>query len=117
MSFLNLNFSAMSNQTQLEAVELPLQARAINVLNIFRFILSLIFISLYLFMSTETWWDKNTAPLFFNLSVAYFVFSIVALLINPLKSASHPFLLPLQVVIDIFFITLLMHAAGGIQSG
>ena len=117
MSFLNLNFSDTSKQSQVEAMELPLQARAINVLNIFRFILSLIFISLYLFMNTETWWDKNAAPLFFNLSVAYFVFSIVALLINPLKSASHPFLLPLQVVIDIFFITFLMHAAGGIQSG
>ena len=117
MSFLNFNFSAIRKQDAAVTIELPLQARAINVLNIFRFILSLIFIALYLFISNETWLDKNTAPLFFNLSVAYFVFSIVALLIDPLKSASHPFLLPLQVVIDIFFITLLMHAAGGIQSG
>ena len=80
MSFLNFNFSAIRKQDAAVTIELPLQARAINVLNIFRFILSLNFIALYLFISNETWLDKNTAPLFFNLSVAYFVFSIVALL-------------------------------------
>ena len=66
MSLLNFNFSAIRKQDVAEAIELPLQARAISVLNIFRFILSLIFIALYLFMSNETWWDKNTAPLFLN---------------------------------------------------
>lgn len=117
MSFLNLNFRHYYSQISARQSDLPLQARAINILNIFRFILSLIFIGLYLFMSKETWWNKDTAPVFFKISVAYFLFSIIALLISPRRSTSQQFILPLQVVIDIFFITLLMHAAGGIQSG
>jgi two-component system sensor histidine kinase PilS (NtrC family) len=117
MSFLNFDFKPYTHLSSTRSIDLPLQARAINVLNIFRFILSLIFIGLYLFMINNAWWDDSIAPLFFNLSVAYLLFSISALLITPLQSASLPFVLPLQVVIDIFFITLLMHAAGGIQSG
>jgi len=117
MNFLNFNFWSTLNQGGTSSIDLPLQARAINVLNIFRFTLSLIFISLYLFLSKETLWDKENASLFFNLSIAYFLFSVISLLISPLKSAFKSFLLPLQVVIDILFITLLMHAAGGIQSG
>lgn len=117
MSFLALNFRLSPKQKSAKAIDVLLQARAINVLNIFRFILSVVFVGLCLFMSKEVWWNKDSAELFFNLSVAYLLFSIIALLLSPLKSASHPFVLPVQVIIDILFITLLMHAAGGIQSG
>jgi two-component system sensor histidine kinase PilS (NtrC family) len=117
MSFLAFNFRLPPKQKSAKAIDVLLQARAINVLNIFRFILSIVFVGLCLFMSKEVWWNKDSALLFFNLSVAYLLFSVIALLLSPLKSASHPFVLPVQVVIDIFFITLLMHAAGGIQSG
>ena len=117
MSFLAFNFRLPPKQKSAKAIDVLLQARAINVLNIFRFILSIVFVGLSLFMSKEVWWNKDSALLFFNLSVAYLLFSVIALLLSPLKSASHPFVLPVQVVIDIFFITLLMHAAGGIQSG
>lgn len=123
MSFLNSNIRLNANQidasasASASAIAPPLQARAINVLNIFRFVLSLIFIALYLFMNKGLLWSNDGAALFFNLSIAYFLFSITSLLVGPLKSASQPHILPLQVVIDIFFITLLMHAAGGIQSG
>jgi len=117
MSFLAFNFRSPPKQKSAKAIDVLLQARAINVLNIFRFILSIVFVGLCLFMSKEVWWNKDSALLFFNLSVAYLLFSVIALLLSPLKSASHPFVLPVQVVIDIFFITLLMHAAGGIQSG
>ncbi|HOY69683.1 MAG TPA: ATP-binding protein [Methylotenera sp.] len=101
--------------TQLK--ELPLQARAINVMNVFRLVLSLTFVGLYVFLSQETWWGKNTIPLFFSISIGYLVFSILAILISYIKLAKHHFILPLQVVMDIGFITLLMFAAGGIQSG
>lgn len=122
MSFLNFNLSAdlLSadiNQTLTTQSNPQLQSRAINILNIFRFSLSLIFIFTYLYMGKENWWDRDHAPLFFNLSLSYFLFSILILLISPLKSAAHRLALPLQVIIDISFIILLMFAAGGIQSG
>lgn len=122
MSLFNLNLKFHLNQSYLNKImarqsDLPLQARATNILNVFRLILSLTLIGLYLFMSKETWWDKNTTLLFLNISIAYFIFSVLALLFSSLKIASHRFLLPLQVIADIVFITLLMYAAGGIQSG
>ncbi|NOS98255.1 MAG: sensor histidine kinase [Methylotenera sp.] len=106
-----------ANQSTAWQSALPLQTRAINVLNIFRFILSLTLIGLYFFFSKESLSGIDTNSLFLNLAIAYFVFSFSALLISPLKSISHRYVLPLQVVFDIIFITLLMYAAGGIQSG
>lgn len=94
-----------------------LQARAINILNIFRFILGLLFIFTFLYLSKESLWGKEYSSLFFNTSLSYLLFSIIVLLASQLKSTSHPLALPLQVVVDIFFIILLMFAAGGIQSG
>jgi two-component system, NtrC family, sensor histidine kinase PilS len=122
MSFFNFNLSAdllnaNLNQTLAPQGNPQLQSHAINILNIFRFSLSLIFVFTYLYIGKENWWDRDHAPLFFNLSLAYFLFSIFILLISPLKSAAHRLALPLQVIIDISFIILLMFAAGGIQSG
>lgn len=117
MNFFNLNFKLDNSQADVQSSELQLQIRAINILNILRFFLSLVFISIYILLGNGDWADKDSLSLFFNLSVAYFLFSITALLISPLMAASHRFAFPLQVVIDILFIILLMHTAGGIQSG
>lgn len=96
---------------------LPLQARAINVMNVFRLLLSFIFIGLQSLMGAETWWGKNTLPIFLTVSIAYLIFGIFAILVSFLKFANKNIVLPIQVIIDIGFITLLMYAAGGIQSG
>ena len=117
MSILKFSLNSFLNQTVAKQSELPLQVRAVNILNIFRLVLSLIFIGLYLLMSKEIGWHKETDPLFFNLSVSYFIFSLISLFISRLKFAAHPYLLPMQVLVDILFITLIMHAAGGAQSG
>ncbi len=132
MSFFNFNSSTDLSSADLLSADLPstylnqaltqqsshlIQTQAINVLNIFRFTLSLIFVCINLFMGKENWWEQGHSLLFFNLSLAYLLFSVVTLLISPLKSASHRFILPLQVIIDITFIISLMFAAGGIQSG
>ena len=94
-----------------------LQARAIRIINIFRFILSLVFVFFYFFISTSNWLENENAPLFFSLASAYSIFSVVLLTINPLKSRTLIFSHPIQIVADICFIILMMYAAGGIQSG
>ena len=109
--------SADINQSNAQQVNQPIQTHAINVLNIFRFSLSLLFVFAYLYLGKENIWDRNHAPMFFNLSWAYLVFSIIILLMSSLKSAARLLALPLQVIIDIAFIIALMFAAGGIQSG
>jgi two-component system sensor histidine kinase PilS (NtrC family) len=106
----NKNFALQNNLT--------LQARAIRIINIFRFLLSLIFVVFYAFADKLNLYDGGNNPsLFFSLAVAYAVFSISMLSITPLKSSAVIFFHPLQIVIDILFIILMMYAAGGIQSG
>lgn len=97
--------------------DFSLQARAIRIINIFRFFLSLTFVSFYLYVGEANWLDSNNASLFFSLSLAYALFSISLLVITPLKSSAVIFFHPVQIIIDIFFIVLMMYAAGGIQSG
>ena len=98
--------------------DLTLQARAIRIINVFRFFLSLIFVVFYAFADKLNLSDGSDNPsLFLSLAIAYALFSISLLVITRLKSSAVIFFHPLQIVIDILFIILMMYAAGGIQSG
>lgn len=95
----------------------PVQARAINILNVFRLSLSLVLIFSYLYVDRKSWVDNDNALLFFYLALSYLAFS-VAVLIASHFNVSKPWLFqPVLIFIDISFIILLMYAAGGIQSG
>jgi two-component system sensor histidine kinase PilS (NtrC family) len=100
-----------------DSIDLTLQKHAINVLNIFRFVLSVVFIISYLYLGKDSIWQNAHSLLTFKLSIAYFIFSIFILLISPLKSEVYRLSLPLQIIADIVFIILFMFSAGGIGSG
>lgn len=100
-----------------DSIDLTLQKHAINVLNIFRFVLSVVFIISYLYLGKDSIWQNEHSLLTFKLSIAYFIFSIFILLISPLKSEVYRLSLPLQIIADIVFIILFMFSAGGIGSG
>lgn len=117
MSFYKLNSGVNFNKNFALQNDLSLQARAIRIINVFRFILSLIFVFFYLYVGKVNWLDSENASLFFSLALAYSLFSVTLLIITPLKSSAVIFFHPVQIVIDIFFIILIMYAAGGIQSG
>ena len=117
MSFYKLNSGVNFNKNFALQNDLTLQARAIRIINVFRFILSLIFVFFYLYAGKVNWLDSENASLFFSLALAYSLFSVTLLIITPLKSSAVIFFHPVQIVIDIFFIILMMYAAGGIQSG
>lgn len=115
MSFLKINLNAYQNFAR--ASDALLQARAINVLNVFRFLLSIVFIFSYLYMGQEYQLANEYTPLFSKLSITYFIFSILILLSSSLQETPTRFLLPIQIIADIVFILLFMFAAGGISSG
>jgi two-component system sensor histidine kinase PilS (NtrC family) len=94
-----------------------LQARAIRIINIFRFFLSLIFVVFNAYSDKLNWIDNDNPSLFLSLALVYMIFSITLLIITPLKTPAVMFFHPIQIVIDILFIIIMMHAAGGIQSG
>ena len=96
--------------------ELSLQARTIRIINVFRLILSLIFVLLSLAIDQANWGATQDASLFFSLSLAYSLFSFTSFIFAP-RSSVLIFFNPAQIIIDILFIIFIMHAAGGIQSG
>ncbi len=96
---------------------LSLQARTIRIINIFRLILSLIFVAFSLYADSADWGSHQDASLFFSLSLAYSLFSLTLLVVAPIKSFALVFFNPVQIIIDIFFIIFIMHAAGGMHSG
>jgi two-component system sensor histidine kinase PilS (NtrC family) len=98
--------------------DLTLQARAIRIINIFRFLLSIIFVVFYAFADKLNLSDGNNNPaLFLSLATAFALFSISLLIITRLKPSAVILFHPLQIVIDILFIVMMMYAAGGTQSG
>lgn len=105
----NKNFALQSDPT--------LQTRAIRIINIFRFLLSLVFVVFYAYADKLDLISNDNPPLFFSLALAYMLFSLTLLVVTPLKSPAIVAFHPIQIVIDILFIILMMHAAGGIQSG
>lgn len=117
MSFSKLQPVTNFNKNFALQNDLSLQARAIRIINVFRFILSLVFVVFYIYADDLNLMSGENAPLFFSLALAYLLFSITLLVITPLKSSAVIFFHPLQIVIDILFIIMMMYAAGGIQSG
>lgn len=117
MSFSKLYPTTNFNKNFALQNDFSLQARAIRIINVFRFILSLVFVVFYIYADDLNLMSSENAPLFFSLALAYLLFSITLLVITPLKSSAVIFFHPLQIVIDILFIIMMMYAAGGIQSG
>lgn len=94
-----------------------IQTRAIHLLNLFRLIISLSLIGLYFYFGDLHELNKDNSPLFLYLSIGYFAFSALVLIVNSCKLVAYSLLQPLQFVVDIIFIIFLMSAAGGIGSG
>lgn len=94
-----------------------LQVRAIRIINIFRFILSLVFVVFYAYADKLELIINNNPSSFLSLALAYMLYSLTLLTVTLLKSAKLSAFHPIYIVIDILFIILMMHAAGGIQSG
>jgi two-component system, NtrC family, sensor histidine kinase PilS len=117
MSFFESQLNDNVNQYFALQNDLSLQTRAIRIINFSRFALSLTFVSFYLYLGESNWLDSENASLFFSLSLAYSLFSISVLIGIPFRSKTLTFFHPVQIVIDIIFIILMMHAAGGVQSG
>ena len=119
MSFSRFYQAANFNKNFALQNDASLQARAIGIINVFRFLLSLILLILYVFADKLNLSDgsADNPALFLSLALIYAVFSIALLIITPLRYSIAIFSHPVQIVIDILFIVMMMYAAGGVQSG
>lgn len=91
--------------------------RPLRFLNFYRLSLAALFILLYLLDELPSPVGQASPQLFYQISLAYLGFSLLAM--YPLSIQRPSFLLQLHshILADIVFITLLMHASGGVASG
>ena len=91
--------------------------RPLRFLNLYRFSLAALFILLHHTGETPPPLGIANPGLFYHTSLAYLAFSLVAM--YPLSRRQPQFMLQLviHILADVIFITVLMHASGGIASG
>ncbi len=109
-------------QSFVAANDVNLQKRAYNLINMIRMALSIIFVFSSWYIGDYNWLDRENAQLFFDVALSYLIFSIIIFAVSQFKfpdfpSSIHALYYPAQIISDIVFITLIMHAAGGVQSG
>ncbi len=90
--------------------------RTLRLLNIYRLIISLIFVSTLLLNHDKLWLDNNIG-FYNNISISYFIFAVVATACTWWKRPKLEISLPTQTILDILFIVLLMSSMGGSKSG
>jgi len=94
---------------------------SLKLYNAYRFLIALLLIITQNVISNSNWLQSAnmvvSADLFSALVVGYFVFSIISAIFTWLEKPDIDVSLPIQIIIDIVFIVLLMHAQDGSQGG
>lgn len=90
--------------------------RSLQLYNGYRVLLSLLFLVLQGLFSRDEYLQNLSSDLFSTLVFSYLIFSIISAIFTWLEKPSIDVSLPTQIIIDIGFIVLLMHAQEGSQS-
>ncbi len=91
--------------------------RSLKLYNAYRFLIALLLLVTQDLLSNDNWLQSARADLFSALALGYFVFSLISAISSWLEKPDIDINLPIQIIIDIVFIVLLMHAQEGSQSG
>ena len=94
---------------------------SLKLYNAYRFLIALLLMVTQDLISDSRWLQSAdmavSANLFSALIIGYFVFSIISAIFTWLEKPDIDISLPIQIIIDIVFIVLLMHAQDGSQGG
>lgn len=94
---------------------------SLKLYNAYRFLIALLLMVTQNVISNSNWLQSAnmavSADLFSALIVGYFVFSIISAIFTWLEKPDIDISLPIQIIIDIVFIVLMMHAQDGSQGG
>ena len=89
---------------------------SLKLYNAYRVLIALLFLVTQGMLSNHAWWRGIHTDYFSILIVSYCLFSVVSALFTWLEKPNIDFILPVQIILDIIFILLLMHAQDGGQS-
>ena len=95
--------------------------RSLKLYNAYRFLIALLLLVTQDLISGNNWLQSAniamSTDLFSALTLGYFVFSVISVIFTWLEKPDIDINLPIQIIIDIIFIVLLMHAQEGNQGG
>ena len=88
--------------------------RSLKLYNAYRLLITLLLLLTQGLINNESWWQNVNANLFLDffsaVAVSYFIFSVISIILTWLEKPNIDITLPIQILIDIAFIVLLMHA-------
>lgn len=117
---MNALTEAANNDNGLDTAAAQAEARIwkpLRFFNLYRLTLASVFIILYELGPLPTPLGMLDPRLFFQTSVVYLVVSVLSVVLVNMRRPAFQVQLSGQVLLDITFITILMHASGGVASG
>ena len=88
--------------------------RSLKLYNAYRLFIALLLLVTQGLLSNDSWWQNVNADLFLDffstIAVGYFIFSVASVIFTWLEKPNIDITLPIQILIDIGFIVLMMHA-------
>jgi two-component system sensor histidine kinase PilS (NtrC family) len=90
--------------------------RTLKLYNAYRLLVALLLLATQDLLNSDHWWQNANADLFSAFVLGYFIFSIISAIFTWFETPNIEVNLPIQIIIDIIFIVLMMHAQEGSQS-
>jgi two-component system sensor histidine kinase PilS (NtrC family) len=90
--------------------------RSLKLYNAYRIVIALLFLAMQNLLNNDAWLKNASEDLFSALALGYFGFSIISAAFTWFEKPNIDLNLPTQIIIDIVFIVLMMHAQDGSQS-
>jgi two-component system, NtrC family, sensor histidine kinase PilS len=90
--------------------------RTLKLYNAYRLVVALLVLAMQDMLNNDAWLQNASTDFFSALALGYFVFSIVSTAFTWFEKPNININLPIQILLDIVFIVLMMHAQNGSQS-
>lgn len=94
-----------------------LSSKHLLLLTVLRLTIAATLLLILLLLNHQSWFNADNQLLILKIAFAYLLFGIGVFVVNTLTRLQSVLKLPLQIACDIGFVLLLIHAAGGSQSG
>ena len=89
----------------------------LNFLNLYRLLISGLFVTFYFTGNPFPQLASHSAPLFFGASGGYLIVALIFGIMIRLRKPDFNIQIHTQILADIIFTTIIMHSSGGVQSG
>ena len=94
---------------------------SLKLYNAYRLLITLLLLVTQGLLNNDSWWQNINADLYLDffstVAVSYFIFSVISVVFTWLEKPNIDITLPVQILIDIAFIVMLMHAQQSDQGG